>query len=114
CGVRAPEEAGMPTGPPLLPGRVRPDNDGGRLAPLLGTPRMSDFHSVVDSPDDVYSLTTRTRGPDGKLPLTDDLLRHAPSGHLFGWTQNVGMGLRPDLLGRPEFLILSTHGGLRA
>ena len=75
---------------------------------------MSNFPSVVDSPDDVYTIVTRTRGPDGRLPLTDDLLRHAPSGHLFGWTQNVGMGLRPELLGRPEFLILSTHGGLRA
>ena len=75
---------------------------------------MTDFSAVVDSPDDVYTLVTRTRGPDGKLPLTDDLLRHAPSGHLFGWTQNVGMGLRPELLGRPEFLVLSTHGGLRA
>jgi putative YjhG/YagF family dehydratase len=76
---------------------------------------MTDFRSIVESADPaVYSLTTRTRGPDGKLPLTDDLLRHAPSGHLFGWTQNVGMGLQPELLGRGEFLILSTHGGLRA
>jgi putative YjhG/YagF family dehydratase len=74
---------------------------------------MTDFAAVVDSPADVYTLTTRTPGPDGRLPVTDDLLRHAPSGHLFGWTQNVGMGLRPELLGRPEFLILSTHGGLR-
>src|SRR2546423_8362427 len=75
---------------------------------------MPDFAAVVDSPADIYSLTTRTRGPDGRLPLTDDLLRHAPSGDLFGWTQNVGMGLQPELLGRQEFLILSTHGGLRA
>src|SRR6201999_2191823 len=28
--------------------------------------------------------------------------------------QNVGMGLQPELLGRKEFLILSTHGGMRA
>ena len=76
---------------------------------------MSDFQSVVESVDPgVYSLTTRTGGPEGKLPLTDELLRHAPSGFLFGWTQNVGMGLQPDLLGKQEFLILSTHGGLRA
>ena len=75
---------------------------------------MSKFQTVLDSPEDIYALVTRTGGPDGKLPLTDDLLRHSPSGHLFGWTQNVGMGLRPELLGRPEFLILSTHGGLRA
>src|SRR5918997_1936560 len=62
----------------------------------------------------VYDLVTTTPGPAGKLPLTADLLRHAPSGDLFGWTQNVGMGLNPQLLGRKEYLILSTHGGLRA
>jgi xylonate dehydratase len=63
--------------------------------------------------DAVYQLISTQRGPGGKLPLTDDLLRHAPSGDLFGWSQNVGMGLNPQLLGRKEFLILSTHGGLR-
>jgi putative YjhG/YagF family dehydratase len=62
----------------------------------------------------VYEFASTARGPAGKLPLTDDLLRHAPSGDLFGWSQNVGMGLKPELLGRREFLILSTHGGLRA
>ena len=62
----------------------------------------------------VYEFAPTAPGPKGKLPLTDDLLRHAPSGDLFGWTQNVGMGLNPSLLGRKEFLILSTHGGLRA
>jgi len=76
---------------------------------------MSDFQSLVESADPgVYSLTTRTGGPEGKLPLTDELLRHSPSGFLFGWTQNVGMGLQTELLGKQEFLILSTHGGLRA
>jgi putative YjhG/YagF family dehydratase len=74
---------------------------------------MSTFETLVDSPADVYTLTTRTPGPEGKLPVTDELLRHAPSGFLFGWTQNVGMGLQPELLGKQEFLILSTHGGLR-
>jgi putative YjhG/YagF family dehydratase len=48
------------------------------------------------------------------LPLTEQFLRDAPSGDLFGWTQNVGMGWEPTLLGRPEFLLLSTQGGLRA
>lgn len=62
----------------------------------------------------VYDLVTTTPGPAGKLPLTAELLRHAPSGDLFGWTQNVGMGWNPDRLGGKEFLILSTHGGLRA
>jgi xylonate dehydratase len=69
---------------------------------------------LLETPDAaVYALTTTAAGPAGALPVTDDLLRHSPSGDLFGWTQNVGMGLDPKLLGRPEFLILSTHGGLR-
>src|SRR3954471_13314489 len=75
---------------------------------------MSDFPSVVESSDAVYALVTPPRGPAGKLPLTAHMLHHAPSGDLFGWTQNVGMGLQPELLGKQEFLILSTHGGLRA
>ena len=69
---------------------------------------------VLDTPDSAYELISAKSGPTGKLPLTDDLLRHAPSGDLFGWSQNVGMGWNPTLLGGQEFTILSTHGGLRA
>lgn len=69
---------------------------------------------ILDTPDSAYELVTATPGPRGALPLTDELLRHAPSGDLFGWTQNVGMGWNPALLGGKEFTILSTHGGLRA
>jgi putative YjhG/YagF family dehydratase len=32
---------------------------------------------------------------------------------LFGWTLNAGMGLDPRMLGGKEFLLLSTHGGIR-
>ena len=42
------------------------------------------------------------------------MLLTEPSGNLFGLTQNAGMGWAPDALLDPEFLILSTHGGLRA
>jgi putative YjhG/YagF family dehydratase len=42
------------------------------------------------------------------------MLRQRPSGDLFSWTQNAAMGWNPALLGGKEFLILSTHGGLRA
>lgn len=69
---------------------------------------------LLDTPESAYHLATTAPGPTGALPLTDDLLRHAPSGDLFGWTQNVGMGWNPALLGGKEFTILSTHGGLRA
>jgi putative YjhG/YagF family dehydratase len=71
--------------------------------------------TIYDSADPaIFELATRSAGPAGRLPLSDELLRHAPSGDLFGWTQNVGMGWNPADLGRKEFLILSTHGGLRA
>jgi putative YjhG/YagF family dehydratase len=33
---------------------------------------------------------------------------------VFGWTQNAGMGWEPSKIGGTEFLILSTHGGIRA
>src|SRR3954447_10989430 len=72
------------------------------------------FATLVEPTDPaVYDLVTTKRGPAGRLPLTPELLRHAPSGDLFGWTQNVGMGWDAARLGGKEFLILSTHGGLR-
>ncbi|MBE7551945.1 MAG: YjhG/YagF family D-xylonate dehydratase [Anaerolineales bacterium] len=69
----------------------------------------------IDSADPtLYEIQTRTEGPGGRLPLDPDFLLHAPSGDLFGLTQNVGMGWEPQLLRRKEFLILSTQGGVRA
>ncbi len=63
---------------------------------------------------DIYEIQSRGTGPQGKLPLSADRLRRSPSGDLFGWTQNVGMGWRAEELGRDEVLILSTLGGLRS
>jgi dihydroxyacid dehydratase/phosphogluconate dehydratase len=37
-----------------------------------------------------------------------------PSGDIFGWSQDAGMGWDPAALGGKEILILSTHGGIRA
>ena len=62
----------------------------------------------------VFDLRTSGEGPRGALPITPDTLLGQPSGDLFGWTQNVGMGWEPGDFGRREFLILSTLGGLRA
>lgn len=42
------------------------------------------------------------------------MLLTEPSGNLFGLSQNAGMGWDPSRLLDPEFLILSTHGGVRA
>ncbi|MGA1367715.1 MAG: YjhG/YagF family D-xylonate dehydratase [Blastocatellia bacterium] len=63
---------------------------------------------------DLYQVRTRQPGPAGRLPLTESDLLERPSGDLFGWSQNVGMGWEPNRLGRPEALILSTLGGLRS
>jgi putative YjhG/YagF family dehydratase len=75
--------------------------------------RTADFVRVVESDPSVFDIRTKAPGPGGSLPLTPELLREAPSGDLFGWTQDVGMGWRPNELGRREFLLLSTSGGLR-
>ncbi len=74
-----------------------------------------DPKSLIDSSDPaIYSIRTHGTGPSGALPLTDQMLRNWASGDLFGLTQNAGMGWDPRKLGRKEFLILSTSGGLRA
>ena len=64
--------------------------------------------------DDIFRIRTKAPGPVGKLPVTEDLLLHQPSGNLFGLTQNAGMGWNPAELCRKQFLILSTQGGMRA
>ena len=61
----------------------------------------------------IFSVTTKQQGPTGQLPLTPSDLLDRPSGDLFGWTQDVGMGWNPAQLGRPEILLLSTQGGIR-
>jgi len=63
---------------------------------------------------DIYQIQTRAPGPTGTLPVSEDLLLNRPSGDLFGWTQNVGMGWNPAEMGRKQYLILSTQGGMRA
>jgi len=73
----------------------------------------SSFASLVETDPALLHFQSTVAGPSGSLPLTEELLRNAPSGDLFGWSQNVGMGWKPAELGRKEFLILSTQGGLR-
>jgi putative YjhG/YagF family dehydratase len=68
---------------------------------------------LLDSDPALFDVQTSAAGPAGSLPLTEELLREAPSGDLFGWTQDVGMGWKPAELNRREFLLLSTSGGLR-
>ncbi|HXS69423.1 MAG TPA: YjhG/YagF family D-xylonate dehydratase, partial [Candidatus Polarisedimenticolia bacterium] len=76
---------------------------------------MNPSHDVFDSGSpEIYCIQTRGAGPSGSLPLTEEQLRHSPSGDIFGMTQNAGMGWDPAEVGRKQFLILSTQGGLRA
>jgi len=74
---------------------------------------MPPLNELLDADASIYEVNIASAGPPGALPLTAEQLRHSPSGDLFGWSQDVGMGLDPKRLGRPEFLILSTAGGLR-
>jgi xylonate dehydratase len=69
--------------------------------------------SLLDTAPSLLDVQTTAAGPAGALPLTEDLLRDAPSGDLFGWTQDAGMGWTPSELGGLEVLILSTSGGIR-
>jgi len=59
------------------------------------------------------TVETARPGPAGALPLEPADLLERPSGDVFGWTLDVGMGWKPDALRRPEVLLLSTQGGIR-
>ena len=63
---------------------------------------------------DIFQIRSKAPGPQGELPLTEEALREWPSGDLFALTQNAGMGWKPSELLGPQFLIMSTQGGLRA
>lgn len=67
-----------------------------------------------DTTEQLYAVRSKAAGPVGRLPLTESMLRDEPSGHLFGLSQNAGMGWDPSEVARDPFLILSTQGGLRA
>jgi putative YjhG/YagF family dehydratase len=70
---------------------------------------------ILDSGDlSLFDVRSKVPGPRGAAPLTPEMLLERPSGDLFGWTQNAGMGWEPAALGGQEILILSTHGGIRA
>ena len=76
---------------------------------------MNSLEQILDSDTaDIFRIQTRASGPAGSLPITEEMLLHSPSGDLFGMTQNAGMGWNPAEVGRKQFLILSTQGGLRS
>jgi len=123
-----------------LLGTLHPDSESGRALPGSRTPRIWDFpgggggavllcltagcwfNVGMNSSDDVfdsawpeiYQIQTQAPGPAGRLPITEDMLLHRPSGDIFGLSLNAGMGWNPAEAGGKQFLILSTQGGLRA
>jgi len=72
------------------------------------------LEQVLGSAASVGSSRIEGEGPDGRLPLDAEMLREEPSGNIFGLTQNAGMGWRPDALEGPQYVIVSTMGGLRS
>ncbi len=73
------------------------------------------MNNIYDSGDaSLFDVRTHLPGPKGALPITVEMLLQRPSGDLFGWTQNAGMGWDPSKLAGGDFLLLSTHGGIRA
>src|ERR1044071_9711393 len=77
-----------------------------RTAPTL--------EQVLGSAESLDMSRIEGEGPGGRLPLTAEMLRHEPSGNIFGLTQNAGMGWRTDALDGPQYVIVSTMGGLRS
>jgi dihydroxyacid dehydratase/phosphogluconate dehydratase len=72
------------------------------------------FEQIVESPRSDWDVRTAGAGPQGRLPITAEMLIERPSGDIFGLTQNAGMGWDPRELGRPQYLMLGTNGGIRA
>lgn len=58
-------------------------------------------------------IVTQSPGPEGTLPLTGDMLRELPSGHLFGLSMNVGMGWKAEQATGSNYLVLGNLGGIR-
>jgi xylonate dehydratase len=83
------------------------------LPPMTPTLRVG-FEDIVESSKELWTVQTAGAGPAGRLPLTGEMLLEWSSGDLFGLTQNAGMGWDPRELTRPQFLMLSTQGGVRA
>ncbi len=84
---------------------------------MINLPLKSDIslEALLDGAvNDTLDVRSKAAGPRGALPLDDQMLRTWTSGDLFGLSQNAGMGWKPEEMVGPQYLILSTQGGLRA
>jgi putative YjhG/YagF family dehydratase len=77
-------------------------------------PTQITLQEILDSSDaSLYDVKSKAAVARAPMPVTAEMLLQWPSGDLFGWAQNAGMGWNPALLKGKEVLILSTHGGIR-
>jgi putative YjhG/YagF family dehydratase len=82
---------------------------------LSGNGSSLTLTDILDSGNPtIYDIQSKALGPRGRIPVTEEMLLHEPSGNLFAYSQNAGMGWNPAQLARKQFLILSTQGGIRA
>lgn len=74
---------------------------------------MIPLPSILESDPSTFDVHSKAPARTSFIPITSEMLLNRPSGDLFGLAQNAGMGWNPALLGGKDFLILSTHGGIR-
>ena len=78
-------------------------------------PNKITLEDILDDKDNsIYDISTSAAGPQGGLPLTEDMLVESPSGEIFGMSHSAGMGWEPAKLAQEQFLLISTQGGIRA
>ena len=63
--------------------------------------------------EQAYAVRSKAPARKTGFYLDDTLLKHSPSGDLFGLSQDVGMGWDGNKVNDAQVLILSTLGGLR-
>ena len=72
------------------------------------------FDEILGAAEALKKTRISGKGPAGKLPLTEEMLRDGPSGNIFGMTQAATMGWNPAETDRDAFMIVTTMGGMRA
>ncbi|MFN8528101.1 MAG: YjhG/YagF family D-xylonate dehydratase [Anaerolineae bacterium] len=77
------------------------------------TAALPSRNTILGTDFRVEGTRTKGEGPAGRLPFTEAMLHDEPSGNLFGMTQAAAMGWNPDEVGRDQYVIVSTHGGVR-
>src|ERR1043165_7312594 len=97
--------------PPQASPSTRPSGASKARAPTTSRnkdkPQWISIHGLrrsMSTMDNLFDVQTHALGPAGRLPLQPDFLRDAPSGDVFGWTQDAAMGWSPSDLGKDDYL----------